>query len=97
MGNVKINTITITGKKRFKEFNLTSITISNHNNAEATFSLNGVKRTLPAISGDFNVPVAPFRIENCGHSFDIDLQFLANATNVVIDYIQLANTSKNCQ
>lgn len=96
MGNVKVNTTTITGKKRFKEVNLTSITISNHNNTEATFSLNGVKRTLPAINGDFNVPVAPFRIENCGHSFDIDLQFLADATNVVIDYIQLIDTNITC-
>lgn len=96
MAKVNIKSLSISGEIIVREFNVTLVTIANYGNAPADFYIGGIKRTLPAVSVDYGVPVAPFRVENCGHDFDIELSFSANATNVVVDFMQLANNNKDC-
>lgn len=97
MSKVFIKSEVVKGHKKIKATDVTQVVVSNYDtDAETTFSLNGITRYLPARSLDFGVPVAPFKMENCGHTFDIDLDFPATTVNVVLDIMQLPTTKEKC-
>lgn len=77
--------------------NVISVTFSNHSDTPVTFSNKGVKRTLPAVSKELNVPVEPFEVYLNNNEFDVEVPInfsKVGTKNVIVDYAQAIN--KNC-
>ncbi len=92
---VTISSEQIKGSKSMKFKDIVSLVVSNHSATATTIKVNGVNRILPAVDVDLAIPIAPFCIEACGYSFDIDFS-VKDAELVVIDYATPINLTKQC-
>lgn len=88
MAKVNLISLEIRTKKVIKDFNVSTLTVSNLSSVATTFLFNGVARKLPPVDAE-GLPVQPFVISDNGHFFDIDLTFNQVDNNLVVDYTTL--------
>lgn len=95
MAKVNLISLEIRTKKVIKDFNVSTLTVSNLSSVATTFLFNGVTRKLPPVDAD-GLPVQPFVISDNGHFFDIELNFNQASNNLLVDYTTLQPQKKEC-
>lgn len=94
MPKVSLQSQEIKSKQIWKHKDVTNVCISNMSSVATSFVFKGIVRHLPGTDAS-GLPKRPFEVSDNGNYFDIELNFIQENVNVLIDYAHIIN-QENC-
>lgn len=77
--------------KKYSEKDVLTLVVSNYGVNTLFVTCRGVKRAVPPLNPTIGVPIAPFKIESYGNSFDVDfeIEFEDGSGMAIVDILKL--------